>query len=222
VRIPCRYLPAVSLICCVLLGGCSTSPVEGGGSGKSYLWARDLADPLAELWDPDNAVAAVVGLWLDGHGELGEEADEPLWGLAYTAAGQPEPLAVVVDYDGLAAPLPLEDYELEFDQPLGDYDDTDVLTWMITAADAMRDHPQPLDAYDYLLGAAHEDSFYGRDIAAVGFFEETDQETELDPEGFDPLTLMRGAYAFVLLDCASSTVLLRSWDVIPDAAPPTR
>lgn len=209
-----RRTGLILLTILLLATACSTS-LEGSGSGKGLEWAREKAEPLAALWDPDYEEAGLVGLWVDGRGELGEEADNPAWALAYTAPTKQDPIVVVVDYDGLAGLVPTDEFELEFEQPLDRYDDEDVRSWTAAAGEAIEEHPAPLEAYDRLLGVSYDGYLFQGDLAAVGFFEEADQQTEFDPESFDLFSLMEGAYAFVLVDCGSGSVLLKSWEIMP-------
>jgi hypothetical protein len=205
-------LVTVTFAAVVLLAGCiGGTDGDGGGDGtaKTLSWAQQIADELADAWNPDHKVTAIFGLWVDEEGELDEPADNPVWGLFYTADDDSEGYGVLVHDDGHTdsgeGPPPAVTTGLD------DYSTEDVEDWMAAACDEMEGNPDPLDAYDYIVAVAYSE-FYGSDIAVVYFFEESDKDTNYDVGSWNPDEYFDNSYALVILDAETDFVLFRSWD----------
>ncbi len=74
----------VTLVAAALLGGCVGGTDNGDGTSKTLSWALGIADELADAWNPDNKLTAIVGMWVDESGELDEPADNPRLGESST------------------------------------------------------------------------------------------------------------------------------------------
>jgi hypothetical protein len=197
----------VALVAAALLGGC-VSGTDGDGTSRTLTWALDIADELADAWNPDNKLTAIFGLWVDESGELDEPADNPAWAFGYTADDDSEGYVVLVHYDGHTAsgegPPP------EITEELGDYSTEDVEDWMQAAIEKMEENPAPLKDYDYALSLLHVE-LVGRDYATVYFFQEADQDTDYSPEEWENLDIFDNFYAWVMIDAVDDTVFLTSW-----------
>jgi hypothetical protein len=199
----------LALAAVVLLAGCTTGTGGGEGTAKTLTWAQQIADDLADAWNPAHKVTAIFGLWVDEDGELDEAPDNPVWGLFYTSNDDSEGYGVLVHDDGHTdsgeGPPPA------VTTGLGDYSTEDVEDWMQTATEEMAGSPDPLDAYDYIVAVAYSELF-DSDIAAVYFFEESDKDTDYDVGSWNPDEYFSDYYALVILDAETDFVLFRSGD----------
>ncbi len=200
----------VALVAAALLWGCVGGTDNGDGTSKTMSWALDIANPLADAWNPDHKLTHVFGWWVDENGELDEQPDNPAWGIFYSAEDDSEGYGVLVHYDEHTdsgeGPLP------EIFEELGDYTDGDVQDWMRAAIEKMEDHSDPLDAYDYGLLLKYSDN-YDTDVVAVYFFAESDKDTDYDVGSWDPWSFdyFENYYALVILGAETDTILWWSW-----------
>ena len=192
--------PAVA----VLIAGCTTGTDGDDGAAKTLTWALDKADELADAWNPDHKLTAIVGMWVDEQGVLDEPADHPVWGLFYTSDDNSEGYGVLVHDDGHTdsgeGPPP------EVTVELGDYSTEDAEDWMRAAIDEMENNPDPLDAYDYSVLVRYE-AWHDGDVAFVYFFEESEKDTDYDVGSWDADEYFDDYYALVILDAETDLVI---------------
>ncbi|HDR06459.1 MAG TPA: hypothetical protein ENN88_02385 [Candidatus Coatesbacteria bacterium] len=191
------------------LAGCTEGTDGDGPLSRTLTWALGIANPLADTWNENHKITLIIGVWVNENGELGEPPDNPAWGILYTDDDDSAGYGVLVHYEGYTETE--ESDAPEITEELDDYSDKDVEDWLDKAIEIMEDHPDPLDAYDYILFIRYEPLLWERDVAYIYFFEEDDQDTDYDYEPWEWKGILQDCHAFVWLDAASDDVLLKSW-----------